>query len=291
MKTNNTIDSSPSGKTIPPPCKNGGVRRHFLKSLLGLFALLFALNGTVAEAKQNVTLLNVVPTVTSLTISNGQLLAGGTVSAVVNGTSYSSLFSNVPVNLTLATNQTGAGACPILDLELAPITLNLLGLVVETSPICLKITAYAGGGLLGDLLCSVANLLNRGLTLPQILNGQGVTGAVPIAGLTPTQITGLLGGITNLLNEALGNLLDSVLQAVTELRGRACGVLHLELGPVNLTLLGLEVILDDCDNGPVTVDISAVRGGILGNLLCQLLGRGQLPLLATLENILGEILN
>jgi hypothetical protein len=45
------------------------------------------------------------------------------------------------------------------------------------------------------------------------------------------------------------------------------------LGPLELTLLGLEVILDDCDGGPVTLDITAQRGGgLLGNLLCGLLG-------------------
>jgi hypothetical protein len=51
--------------------------------------------------------------------------------------------------------------CTILDLQLGPINLNLLGLLVETSPICLSLTAEEGGGLLGDLLCTVANLLNN----------------------------------------------------------------------------------------------------------------------------------
>jgi hypothetical protein len=83
---------------------------------------------------------------------------------------------------------------------LGPINLDLLGLVVETSPICLKLTAYDNAGLLGDLLCSVANLLNGGLNLDQILGGLGV-GTVP--GLTNLQLAGLLGGVTALLNGAL----------------------------------------------------------------------------------------
>ena len=50
-----------------------------------------------------------------------------------------------------------------LNLALGPINLSLLGLNVDTSPICLDITAQQGGGLLGDLLCGVANLLNGGV--------------------------------------------------------------------------------------------------------------------------------
>ena len=46
-------------------------------------------------------------------------------------------------------------------------------------------------------------------------------------------------------------------------------ILHLSLGPVNLNLLGLNVKLDNCKNGPVTVNVSAVSGpgNLLGNLL------------------------
>ena len=53
---------------------------------------------------------------------------------------------------------------------MAPIHLNLLGLAVDASAICLTIEAIPHQGLLGDLLCAVANLLNGGLSLEQILN-------------------------------------------------------------------------------------------------------------------------
>jgi hypothetical protein len=57
-------------------------------------------------------------------------------------------------------------ACQVLNLTLQPITLNLLGLVVRTNLINVRIDAipsqFPGGGLLGDLLCSVTNLLNPG---------------------------------------------------------------------------------------------------------------------------------
>lgn len=54
--------------------------------------------------------------------------------------------------------------CDILNLVLGPLELNLLGLVVEIpEPVILNIFAEAGdGNLLGNLLCAVAGLLDRG---------------------------------------------------------------------------------------------------------------------------------
>ena len=171
---------------------------------------------------------------------------------------------NVPVDLTAQPNPADP-TCPILNLTLAPIHLDLLGLVVDTSPICLSITAIPGGGLLGDLLCGVANLLNGGLDLGAILGG-----------LTGADLGTLLSGLTDLLNGALGNITNPAVAtpSVGATQAGACDILNLSLGPVDLTLLGLNVHLDDCDDGPVTVDITAEpgAGNLLGNLLCNLAG-------------------
>lgn len=72
----------------------------------------------------------------------------------------------MPVNLA----QTNA-SCQILDLVLGPLDLNLLGLVVHLDTVHLNITAVPGAGnLLGNLLCSVAGLLDQTpLNLGQIL--------------------------------------------------------------------------------------------------------------------------
>jgi hypothetical protein len=52
--------------------------------------------------------------------------------------------------------------CPILNLNVQPLHLNLLGLVVDLQAVILDITAVAGAGnLLGNLLCAVVNLLNN----------------------------------------------------------------------------------------------------------------------------------
>jgi hypothetical protein len=68
--------------------------------------------------------------------------------------------------------QAAAGAplaCGVLDLNLGPLNLNLLGLVVHLNHVHLTITAVPGAGnLLGNLLCAITNLLNGGGSLSQI---------------------------------------------------------------------------------------------------------------------------
>jgi hypothetical protein len=227
--------------------------------------------------------INVVPiTVASVTPQAGQLVAN-----VLIG-SHSVL---VPLTMTARPAPAAAGVqaaavCPILDLSLGPINLSLLGLNVDTSPICLVVTAQQGGGLLGDLLCGIANLLNQGTPLADIL-----------AGLTQTQLDTLNYGMTQLLNQAVFIPLTSS-NAVTS---ATCSILHLALGPLDLNLLGLRVELDNCHNGPVTVDITATQGGgLLGDLLCGLTnllnnnGPNQTPavlsLLQQIAALLGRIL-
>jgi hypothetical protein len=82
----------------------------------------------------------------------------------INGTSLSS--SAVTTGMVSAM-QTG---CEILDLQLGPLDLTLLGLHIFLDEVNLEITAIPGGGLLGDLLCAVNNLLNPLGALSQIAN-------------------------------------------------------------------------------------------------------------------------
>jgi len=243
-------------------------------------ACVFSIGVSPLEAKggKRVTdLSNVVPTITSIAVVDGQLIASGVATAIVKGQTVTSPFT-APVNIALASGQTAAAlvGCPILDLSLGPINLDLLGLVVETSPICLTITGFEGGGLLGNLLCSIANALNSGLPLTQIL-----------AGLTD----GDLANLTDLLNAALDQLLGAIITAINPGPHGSCSILHLELGPVDLNLLGLEVVLDNCSGGPIVLNITAEtgRGNLLGNLLCELLGGGLLNPGATLQAILNAI--
>ena len=53
-------------------------------------------------------------------------------------------------------------ACSILKLDLGPVNLNLLGLVVRTNVIQVRIDAVQGAGnLLGNLLCGITGLLDQ----------------------------------------------------------------------------------------------------------------------------------
>jgi hypothetical protein len=191
--------------------------------------------------------MNVVPmTITGVVARDGKLIATGVAGS-----------RTFETDITLsATPSLTPGACPILNLQLGAIHLTLLGLNVDTSPICLDVTAHAGQGLLGDLLCAIANLLSSGTPLATILGT-----------LSPAQLTTLDAGLTSVLNQAVFIPLTSS----PALIGASCNILNLALGPLDLNLLGLQVELDDCSGGPVTVDVTATPGsGLLGDLLCSL---------------------
>ena len=236
---------------------------------------------------------NVLPiTITNIAAQGDQLVATGN----IGGHTFTA-----PVTLDLGDEAAPAGAAgaavaapavPILHLTLGPIHLDLLGLKVDTSKICLNIDAQPGNGnLLGNLLAGVANLLNGGTPLGTILGNLNANGT----------LNQLLTGLTNLLNGALGQVtaptsLAGVTQQAATPTAPAVNILHLALGPVDLNLLGLKVHLDNCANGPVTVDITAQPGP--GNLLGNLLGglanvlnsnASQQGVLSTLRGVTREL--
>ena len=202
-------------------------------------------------------------------IVDGVLTAtGGTVAGTIGGLPFTTDLENFRLEFVTPPGEAG---CSILDLELAPIDLDLLGLHVDTSPICLSITAFEGQGLLGDLLCGLSGILDG------LLNLDNITDA----------LEDILTGV--LTDAALGAAADPPSGAEDICDGE-CEVLDLAVGPVDLTLLGLNVHLDDCDNGPVQVCLSASEGqGLLGDLLCGLAGGGILPDLGAIEDLVGAI--
>jgi len=208
---------------------------------------------------------------TGTNLVNGVLTAtGGTVSGTLAGLPFTTDITNFALNLI--PGATAPQDCSVLDLALAPIHLNLLGLHADTSAICLNITAIRGGGLLGDLLCGLAG------------------------GLNLNNLTGLLNGLPDVLNGALAGAADAADPAAADPASVCTGdveVLSLALGPIDLTLLGLEVTLDNCANpaGPVQVCVSATASeGLLGSLLAGLAGNGGiLGNLGVLEQLLDTI--
>jgi hypothetical protein len=139
-------------------------------------------------------------TITSFKKVGGVINAVGTYTGSINGGDPVTTTASAPVTSgngmplggassagAAAPAAAAAGSCPILNLTLGPLHLDLLGLVVDLNQVNLNITAQQGpGNLLGNLLCAVAGLLD---------NTGGGTG-----------LNGLLQAITNLLNHILGSL-------------------------------------------------------------------------------------
>jgi hypothetical protein len=97
--------------------------------------------------------------------SSGKLVAVGTLKGrlgkrrVAEGrVTMPAALSEVPASAQLPPIP---NACEILDLVLGPIRLDLLGLVVRTNRINVRIDAVPGpGNLLGNLLCAITGLLD-----------------------------------------------------------------------------------------------------------------------------------
>lgn len=107
-------------------------------------------------------------TIDKFVTKNGKTYAVGTLTGKLGhrGIKRSNVHMPVSVNHGLAGV---AAACPIVHLVLGPLNLNLLGLKVHLNQVVLDVTAQSGpGNLLGNLLCSVANLLNG----PSLLGNQ-----------------------------------------------------------------------------------------------------------------------
>ena len=102
-----------------------------------------------------------------------------------------------------------------------------------------------------------------------------------------------VGTLTGTLTDSAGTILGTVVRTISILLDAAatqasCDILHLELGPLDLDLLGLVVHLNR-----IVLDIEAQPGpgNLLGNLLCAVanLLNGGGPL-SSIVNLLNQIL-
>jgi hypothetical protein len=211
-------------------------------------------------------------TVNSITSTAGQLVAN----ASLGGQNF-----QIPLTLGVPAGQDPSSTTQILNLHLGEIHLNVLGLKIDTSEICLNITAQSGSGnLLGNLLAGIAHSLDAGQTQTQSLGN-----------LSTTDLNTVTTGLTNLLNGSLSHLTAPQSPSSVTSSGTT-NIMHLPVGPVNLNLLGLQVNLDNCHAGPITVDVSAQSGA--GNLLGNLLGSVSHlldvnPNIAAIDHLLSQI--
>lgn len=229
-----------------------------LRNRCALLLLLLALPATEARAQQDgfdITSVNLA----GFQVVGNVLTATGTVTGTLAGLPFTTAITDFTLQLVPDDPATPGTECSVLHLELAPINLSLLGLHVDTSAICLDLTATQGGGLLGDLLCGLAGGGPLGSGIPTLP--------------TLAQLETLETALEDVLNDALAERLapaDAAAAQESVCSGQ-CEILELVLGPLNLSLLGLNVTLDDCEGGPVQVCVSATRTeGILGQLLCGL---------------------
>ena len=113
-----------------------------------------------------------------------------------------------------------------------------------------------------------------------------------VVGNTIVAVGTLTGTLTNSVGTVLGSIVQNVRIPIDlDATQASCEILHLELGPLDLNLLGLVVHLDQ-----VVLDISAEPGpgNLLGNLLCAvanlLNSNGALASIVQLLNqILGQL--
>jgi hypothetical protein len=146
--------------------------------------------------------------------------------------------------------------CPVLNLTLGPLDLNLLGLMVHLDQVHLVITADSQGGILGQLLCSLAghgaNHANKAAKLTKAVHRSGLSSR-GLRMVVPIYATASANGSTGSISPMF-----------------ICPILDLTLGPLDLNLLGLMVHLDTV-HLVITADS---EGGLLGQLLAGLLCGG-----------------
>ena len=101
--------------------------------------------------------------------AKNQIVVTGTAVGKVVGKGAPESFKQEEVTATVKDVVAGSpsggqavGTCDILNLVLGPLDLNVLGLEISLDTVVLDIVANPAGGLLGDLLCAVANLLDGG---------------------------------------------------------------------------------------------------------------------------------
>jgi len=103
-----------------------------------------------------------------------------------------------------------------------------------------------------------------------------------------------VGTLTGTVTDAAGQTVGAIVRTITLSLitiNATCDILHLELGPIDLNLLGLVVHVDKI---VVDIDAQSGPGNLLGNLLCAvanlLNANGPLSQLVNLLNqILGQL--
>jgi hypothetical protein len=205
----------------------------------------------------------------------GNLLSG--ITTLINTQGVSSALNNVLATTVNIVNSTslqvsgvGSGSLdsrpaadtPVLDLFVAPVHLDLLGLEADTAPIHLTLVAHSGNGLvLGNVVTDLANLFNP--PLPSTLNID--------------DLNQRLADLLNKLNQQIPGIAPAASPPVNLAPGQ---FLQLTVPALDVNLLGLIL-----DTSPITVNATANSGNglLLGNILTTVLN----TVGATTHNLTG----
>ena len=155
--------------------------------------------------------------------------------------------------------------------------------------------AFVGGPLLQPVAAQGKAKDDAGITVPVAGSGGGST----FVGTFDLQRFSVVNGVVSAVGTLTGTVTNATGQVTSIVRTLAiplnlgaaqatCEILHLELGPLSLDLLGLNVDLNQ-----IVLDITAVPGpgNLLGNLLCAVAGLLDNPngLAALLNRILAVL--
>jgi hypothetical protein len=196
-------------------------------------------------------------------VRHGNVYAKGPVTATATQPDGTKQVVTQRVRLKVGTTH----KCRILNLHLAPLYLNLLGLQVRTSDINLKITGDRSR-LLGSLFCS----LSRGIKLNRLRLAKRTAHSLnQRLENRPLHLVRFSVPVYPQQQTTSGTTTNGMQRAIPPVPPGSCEVLDLLLGPLHLDLLGLIVDLyGPTTTQPVEVLVTAdPNGGLLGSLLCQ----------------------
>jgi hypothetical protein len=151
------------------------------------------------------------------------------------------------VHTRVALTAAAGHGCRVLHLYLKQLNLELLGLNAHLDKVVLDLTGHPGGGVLGSLFCKLAH--------------------ARVAAARASAARALTASVRRHRGDVVRFTANLQPKFTTDQSaGAVCPVLDLVVGPLKLTLLGLEV-----DLNRVHLSVTATRGaGVLGDLFCQL---------------------
>ncbi len=247
-----------------------------ISAVLSVFLAFAVGTAGAAQKRSGSAKLSVDVTAQRFAVEGGKVVARGPVTATLTRSDGTTETLHQRVNLRVDPTKN----CQILDLHLAKLYLNLLGLQVRTSDINVKLTGDSKQAL-GKLFCKLSKGLTLGknalakrsaISLNKALDGHGLpvlSMTAPIHVQQQESSDGSAARMSHSRQASEGN--------IPPIPPGSCEVLDLFLGPLHLDLLGLVVDLYGATPADaVRVHITAdPNGGVLGSTFCQLAGGSQ----------------